>query len=114
MQRQMLKSKIHRARVTSTNIDYEGSLAIDRKLMEKADILPFEKISIYNITNGSRFETYAISGEPGEIMVNGAAARLADEGDIIIIAAYALVDEVRTAAFTPKIIKVDQDNRPAT
>ena len=83
----MLKSKIHRARVTGLNLDYEGSITIDRKIMEEADILPYEQVQVLNINNGARFVTYAIKGEPdsGEICLNGAAARLGVEGDTIII-----------------------------
>ena len=83
----MLKSKIHRARVTQLNIDYEGSITIDKKLMEEADILPYEQVQVLNINNGARFTTYAIEGEreSGEICINGAAARLVAKGDVIII-----------------------------
>ena len=76
----MLKSKIHRAHVTETNIDYEGSITIDKKLTEEADILPYEQVQVLNITNGARFTTYAIEGEDGEICINGAAARLVAKG----------------------------------
>lgn len=94
MQRFMLKSKIHRARVTDSNIEYEGSLTLDEGLMEAALLLPYEKIEVYNISNGKRFETYVIKGErgSGQVCVNGAAAHLASVGDLIIIASYMLCD----------------------
>ena len=82
--RTMLKGKIHRARITRVNLDYEGSITIDRKLMEEADILPYEQVEVLNINNGARFTTYAIEGEKGEIGINGAAARLAVIGDTVI------------------------------
>jgi len=106
----MLKSKIHRARVTESNIDYEGSIAIDKKLMEEADILPFEQVQVLNINNGARFATYAIEGENGEICINGAAARLAAKGDTVIILSYCHVDDEEAHNFTPKLIYVDATN----
>ena len=110
--RTMLKSKIHRAHVTKVNIDYEGSITIDSKLMEEADILPYEQVQVVNVNNGARFETYAISGEPdsGEIGINGAAARLAAKGDIIIILSYCYVDDEEAGHFSPKIVHVDAQN----
>ena len=113
MQRLMLKSKIHRARVTDANLQYEGSLTIDETLMKAADILPFEQIKIYNINNGARFDTYAIAGPAGsgEICLNGAAARMAALGDLIIIATYANYDTEEIATARPKIVLVDSDNR---
>ncbi len=109
--RVMLKSKIHRARVTRVNIDYEGSITIDKKLMEEADILPYEQVQVLNLNNGARFSTYAIEGESGEIGINGAAARLAVKGDIVIILSYCQVDEDEARNFTPKIVYVDAKNR---
>ena len=108
----MLKSKIHRARVTECNIDYEGSITIDKKLMEKVDILPNEQVEILNINTGARFTTYAIEGEEGsgEICLNGAAARLAVIGDIVIILSYCHVSEEETRHFTPKVVQVDANN----
>jgi len=106
----MLKSKIHRARVTGVNIDYEGSIAIDRKLMEEADILPYEQVQVFNINNGARFSTYAIEGESGEIGINGAAARLAARGDTVIILSYCHVDEDEARSFIPKLVYVDAKN----
>ncbi len=106
----MLKSKIHRARVTESNIDYEGSITIDKKLMGEADILPFEQVQVLNINNGARFATYAIEGENGEICINGAAARLAAKGDTVIILSYCHVDDEEAHNFTPKLIYVDATN----
>jgi aspartate 1-decarboxylase len=106
----MLKSKIHRARVTMVDIDYEGSITIDSRLMEEADILPYEQVQVLNINNGARFETYAIKGEPGEIGINGAAARLAAKGDIIIILSYCHLEDTEARHFTPKIVHVDAQN----
>jgi len=108
----MLKSKIHRARVTSVNIDYEGSVIIDRELMEAADILPYEQVQILNINNGARFSTYAIEGArgSGEIGLNGAAARLADKGDIVIILTYCHVDDAEARDYLPRLVYVDAKN----
>ena len=108
----MLKSKIHRARVTKLNIDYEGSISIDKKLMEEADILPYEQVQVLNINNGARFETYAIEAEPdsGEISIQGAAARLAAIGDTIIILSYCHVEDDEARSFRPKLVYVDARN----
>src|SRR4030042_481439 len=106
----MLKSKIHRARVTDANIDYEGSVTIDKKLMEAADILPYEQVHVLNVNNGARFTTYAVEGEQGEICLNGAAARLAVKGDIVIILTYTHVEEAQAANATPKLVHVDARN----
>jgi aspartate 1-decarboxylase len=110
--RVMLKSKIHRAHVTGANIDYEGSITIDQKLMEAADILPYEQVEVLNINNGARFITYAIEGErgSGEICLNGPAARLAVRGDVVIILSYHHVDEDEAHHFTPKLVHVDAKN----
>ena len=110
--RTMLRSKIHRARVTETNIDYEGSITIDEKLMEEADILPYEQVQVLNINNGARFDTYAIKGDrgSGEICLNGAAARLATKGDTVIILSYCHVDDDEAQNFTPKLVYVDARN----
>ena len=110
MTRIMLKSKIHRARVTRANIDYEGSITIDRKLMEAADILPYEQVQVLNINNGARFTTYAIEGEKGEICLNGAAARLAIKGDIVIILSYSNIEDEEIHSFKPKLVYVDSNN----
>ena len=108
----MLKSKIHRARVTETNIDYEGSITIDARLMEEADILPYEQVQVLDINNGARLATYAIEGEPGsgEICLNGAAARLVTKGDTVIILSYCHVEENETRNFTPTLVHVDENN----
>jgi aspartate 1-decarboxylase len=110
--RVMLKSKIHRARVTHSNIDYEGSISIDRKLMEAADILPFEQVHVLNINNGTRFETYAIEAEAGsgEIGIQGAAARLASAGDRVIILTYRNVAEAEVHKHHPIRVYVDENN----
>ena len=110
--RTMLKSKIHRARVTRVNIAYEGSIAIDKRLMEAADILPYEQVQVLNINNGVRFETYAIEAEPdsGEVSIQGAAARLASIGDTIIIISYRQVEDEDTHNLAPKLVYVDEKN----
>ena len=116
MQRRMLKSKIHRARVTDANLDYEGSITIDERLMEAADILPFEQVKVYNISNGARFDTYAIPGPAGAggMCLNGAAARLGTRGDLIIVATYADYDDAEARAYKPRIILVGSDNQLKT
>ena len=106
----MLKSKIHRACVTDVNIEYEGSITIDQRLMEAADILPYEQVQVLNINNGARFTTYAIEGEKGEICLNGAAARLAIKGDIVIILSYCHVEDEEAGDFIPKLVYVDAQN----
>ncbi len=108
--RTMLKSKIHRVRVTNVNIDYEGSITIDKKLMEEADILPSEQVQGLNINNGARFTTYAIEGKKGEICINGPAARLVVKGDIIIILSFCEVEDEEARNFTPKLVYVDDKN----
>lgn len=108
--RVMLKSKIHRARVTDANIDYEGSITIDKKLMEAADILPYEQVDVLNVNSGTRFTTYAIEGEEGEVCLNGAAARLGVKGDTVIILTYRHVEEHETRNFMPKLVYVDAKN----
>jgi len=112
MMRIMLKSKIHRAHVTEVNIDYEGSISIDKRLMEAADILPYEQVQVLNVNNGARFETYAIEAEPdsGEISIRGAAARLAAVGDIVIILSYCQLEEEEARNFTPTLVYVDRKN----
>lgn len=108
----MLKSKLHRVHVTHSELHYEGSCAIDMTLLEAADIREYEQIHIYNVTNGERFSTYAISGErdSGMISVNGAAAHKANPGDIMIIASYAQYHEDALKNFSPKLIYVDSEN----
>ena len=108
--RVMLKSKIHRACVTNANIDYEGSITIDKGLMEEADILPYEQVHVLNVNNGARFATYTIEGEEGEICINGAAARLAAVGDTVIILSYQHVEEEEARNLVPKLVYVDAKN----
>ena len=109
----MLKSKIHRATVTEANLDYEGSITIDSELMAAANILPYELVHVVDVTNGARLQTYAIRGETnsGMICINGAAARLINVGDLVIIFAYASVSEEEAQTSTPIIVKVDKHNR---
>jgi len=111
--RTMLKSKIHRARVTQVDLDYEGSITVDRSLMEAGDILPFERVEVLNINNGARFSTYAIEGEAntGVIGINGAAARLVAKGDIVIIISYCQVPDDEAINMVPSIVRVDSQNR---
>lgn len=113
MFRTMMKSKIHRARVSEANLNYVGSITIDQDLLDATDILPNEKVQIVNNNNGARFETYVIPGERGSgvICLNGAAARLAQVGDIVIIIAYAIISDDELPSFTPKVALVDEFNR---
>jgi len=110
--RTMLKGKIHRARVTAANLDYEGSITIDQLLMEAADILPYEMVHVLDINNGARFQTYAVKGEAGsgEIVLNGAAARLVLKGDIVIILSYCTVSDEEAGLIKPKLVYVDAKN----
>jgi aspartate 1-decarboxylase len=112
MERRMMKSKIHRAIVTESNLDYEGSITIDSRLMEKANIIPYEQVDIYNVTSGERFTTYAIKGErdSGVICINGAAAHKAKKGDMIIIVTYASFTEAELVSFKPAKVYVDSKN----
>jgi len=113
MQRVMMKAKIHRATVTSTDVDYEGSLTIDANLLEAADILPNEQIHVWDVTNGTRLVTYALAGEPGSgaMQVNGAGAHLIHPGDIIIVATYASFEDKELRGHKPRVIFVDGKNR---
>ena len=113
MLRKLLKSKIHRATVTGSDLNYEGSIAIDPALLEAADIQAFEAVHVWNVTNGSRLQTYAIPGEPesGQVMLNGAAARLAAAGDLVIIASFAWLDEEEAQVSAPRLVFVDATNR---
>jgi aspartate 1-decarboxylase len=113
MQRSMLKSKLHRVRVTHSELHYEGSCAIDLNLLEAADIHEYEQIQIYNVSNGERFTTYAIGAERGSgvISVNGAAAHKANPGDLIIVATYATYTELELARYHPNLVYVDEKNR---
>ena len=112
MQFTLLKCKLHRACVTHSELEYEGSCAIDRELLVRAGILPYEQIQIYNVTNGERFTTYAIEAEAGSriISVNGAAAHKAAPGDRIIICAYAVLDEHEATSFKPQLVYLDAQN----
>jgi aspartate 1-decarboxylase len=112
MQRTMLKSKLHRIRVTHSELHYEGSCAIDLDLLEAADIHEYEQIQMYNVTNGKRFTTYAIGAAHGSgiISVNGAAAHKANPGDIVIIATYAIYSELELARYQPNLVYVDERN----
>ncbi len=107
----MLKSKIHRARVSAINLDYEGSITMDKALMQAADILPYEQVQVLNLNNGARFTTYAIKGErSGEICINGAGARLTARGDIIIILCYCQITDDEAISFLPRLVYVDDKN----
>jgi len=110
----VFKSKIHRATVTDANLNYEGSITIDSDLIRLADLIPYEQVQVANINNGERFETYVIPGAPGsgQIVINGAAARKAAKGDLVIIIAYAQMEKDKAAAFKPVIVHVDAKNRP--
>lgn len=116
MRRTMMKSKIHRATVTDSNLNYEGSITIDSHLMDKANIIPYEQVDIYNVTSGERFTTYAIRGDKdsGVICINGAAAHKARKGDIIIIATYAAFEEQELESFKPTKVYVDVANKIKT
>ena len=113
MRRSMCKSKIHRATVTDANLAYEGSITLDPLLMEAADVLEYEKVHVVNIATGARFETYVITGAvgSGDVVLNGAAARLVQPGDKVIIMSYAEYDEAEIEDFEPRIVFVDDDNR---
>jgi aspartate 1-decarboxylase len=113
MKRIVLKSKIHRVTVTDTNVDYDGSLTLDGVLMREANLIPYEQIQVSNITNGERFTTYLIRGkdDSGEVVVNGAAAKKANYGDKVIIAAYATMDEAEMDFFVPRVLLVDDQNK---
>lgn len=114
MRRILLKSKIHRATVTATDLHYEGSLTLGRDLMEAADLVPGEKVQVLNVSTGSRFETYVIEGPPGsgEVCLNGPAARLGMTGDRVIVASYAEYDEAEVDEHEPRVVRVDGENRP--
>jgi aspartate 1-decarboxylase len=114
MTRKMLKSKIHRATVTGADLEYEGSITIDQNLLKAADILPYEAVDIWNVTNGSRFQTYTMAGKPGSgtICVNGAAAHLVSSGDLIIIASWVEVEAEEARRHQPKLVFVDGQNVP--
>ena len=111
MQRSMMKSKVHRATITGANLEYVGSITLDRALMELADIREFEQVAVLDIDNGARFETYAMEGGPGEVIINGAAARLVQPGDRVIVITYAAYDEAELESYAPRIVHVDELNR---
>ena len=113
MNRFMLKSKIHRATVTDANLEYEGSITIDENLMDAADLIEFEKVAIFDVTNGNRIETYVIRGERGTgvMCVNGAAAHQIHKGDIIIVASFVGMDEMEAVRHQPRLVYVDSQNR---
>ncbi|HKU63485.1 MAG TPA: aspartate 1-decarboxylase [Rhizomicrobium sp.] len=114
MQLTLLKSKIHRATVTQCDLNYEGSISVDANLLERSGILPHEQVDVLNINNGMRFTTYAIPAPAGSgtIGINGAAARLAQKDDLVIIVAYARMEEAEAKSFSPRILLVDANNRP--
>jgi aspartate 1-decarboxylase len=114
VQRFMLKSKIHRARLTGTDLDYEGSITIDRTLLDAADILPGEQVHVLNLNNGQRLVTYAIEAEAGSgtVLLNGPAARLGMAGDLVVILTYAALTDDEARAHRPKVVQVDGHNRP--
>ena len=113
MTRKMMRAKIHRATVTQADVDYEGSITIDRTLMDATDLLPNEAVCVWNVTNGNRFETYVVEGgrDSGEICVNGAAAHLVTPGDLVIIAAFSWMEEEAARRHEPKVVFVDEQNR---
>jgi len=113
MLREMLRAKVHRATVTETNVNYEGSLTLDASLMKAAGMLPYERVDVYNADSGARFSTYLIIGKPGsgEVCVNGAAALLAKPGDRVIIASYAALEPAEIASHHPTVVLVDGANR---
>ncbi len=112
MRRTLMKSKIHRATVTGADLSYIGSITLDTALMELADIVEHEQVHVLDIDNGARFETYAMRGGPGDVVLNGAAARLVHPGDRVIVITYADYDEDEVADFEPRIVHVDEENRP--
>ena len=112
MHRIMMKSKIHRATVTGADLNYVGSITLDPRLMELADIVEHEQVHVLDIDNGARFETYVIKGGPGDMVLNGAAARLVQRGDTIIVISYAHYDEDELAGYEPIVVHVDEQNRP--
>ncbi len=112
--RKMLRGKIHRATVTGADVNYEGSVTLDRTLMASAGIIEYEAVCIWNVTNGERFETYALEGQPdsGVVCINGAAAHKVRGGDLVIIAAFGWMEDEQALEWTPKVVFVDERNRP--
>ncbi len=107
-----MKSKVHRATVTGADVDYAGSISIDTDLMARADILEWEQVAVLDVDNGNRFETYAIAGGPGQVQLNGAAARLVEVGHRVILVTYADYDDAELVGFEPVTVKVDGRNQP--
>ena len=116
MRRHLFKSKIHRATVTQADLDYEGSVTIDVNLLRAADILPYEKVAVWNVTRGTRLETYALEGEAGSgvICINGAAAHLNKPGDLVILATFTEVEDAEARNWKPTVVLVDAENRPVS
>ena len=112
MQRIMMKSKIHRATITGADLNYIGSITLDTRLMELADIREHEQVHVLDIDNGARFETYVIPGGPGDVILNGAAARLVHPGDKVIVITYADYEEAELGEYAPKVVHVDEHNEP--
>jgi aspartate 1-decarboxylase len=112
MHRIMMKSKIHRATITGADLNYMGSITLDPRLMELADLMEHEQVHVLDVDNGARFETYVIKGGPGDVVVNGAAARLVHRGDRVIVISYAHYDSVELEGYQPTVVHVDADNRP--
>lgn len=113
MRRTLMKSKVHRATVTMADLDYVGSITLDRDLMDAADLLPHERVQVLDVTNGARLETYVIEGERGSgtVGINGAAAHLVHPGDVVLIVSYADLDDAEARAWTPTVVHVDAGNR---
>ena len=111
MRRTMMKSKIHRATVTGADVDYVGSITLDPELMRLADLHEFEQVHVLDVDNGARFETYAMCGSTGDVILNGAAARLVAPGDRVIVITYGQYDEAELASYEPRIVHVDERNR---
>ena len=113
MMRLMCRAKIHRAKVTDANLNYVGSVTIDEVLLKKADILPYEQVQVVNINNGARFETYSMPGPEGSgvVCLNGAAARLAHPGDLVIILTYTWMEDEKAVGWEPQVVHVDEENR---
>jgi aspartate 1-decarboxylase len=111
VRRRMLNGKIHRARVTDADLNYVGSVSLDPVLLKAADILPFEQVTVLNLMNGARIETYAIEGTEGQVCLNGAAARMAEVGDRVIVLSYVDLDDTELSDHQPAIVIVDEDNR---
>ena len=114
MHRTFLRAKLHRATVTAADLHYEGSVSIDRALCRAVGLLEFEQVDIYDITNGARFTTYVIYGEPGQLQINGAAANLVEVGDRVIIAAYAALAPEEIAGHSARVVQLDDQNRITT